>query len=71
MNSVHPGIVATELGRHTGLHQSPFSSSVLSEYSSSVKILKLEKPMNAYLMHNNATFSLGCLSSDMQHWSAR
>lgn len=51
VNSVHPGIVATELGRHTGLHQSPFSSSVLSEYSSSVKILKLEESMNTYLMH--------------------
>lgn len=31
MNAVHPGVVATELGRHTGLHQSKFSSSVLSE----------------------------------------
>ncbi|XP_028989939.1 retinol dehydrogenase 13-like [Betta splendens] len=30
VNAVHPGVVATELGRHTGLHQSPFSSSVLS-----------------------------------------
>ena len=32
VNAVHPGVVATELGRHTGLHQSQFSSSVLSEY---------------------------------------
>lgn len=32
VNAVHPGVVATELGRHTGLHQSKFSSSVLSEY---------------------------------------
>lgn len=32
VNAVHPGVVATELGRHTGLHQSRFSSSVLSEY---------------------------------------
>lgn len=30
VNAVHPGVVATELGRHTGLHQSAFSSSVLS-----------------------------------------
>lgn len=30
VNAVHPGVVATELGRHTGLHQSQFSSSVLS-----------------------------------------
>ncbi|CAB1425696.1 unnamed protein product [Pleuronectes platessa] len=29
VNAVHPGVVATELGRHTGLHQSQFSSSVL------------------------------------------
>lgn len=32
VNAVHPGVVATELGRHTGLHQSKFSSSVLGEY---------------------------------------
>ncbi|KAM9816952.1 retinol dehydrogenase 13-like [Neosynchiropus ocellatus] len=31
-NALHPGIVATELGRHTGLHQSQFSSSVLSPF---------------------------------------
>ncbi len=36
VNAVHPGVVATELGRHTGLHQSQFSSSVLSEYPSSL-----------------------------------
>ncbi|CAI5659196.1 unnamed protein product [Oreochromis niloticus] len=30
VNAVHPGVVATELGRHTGLHQSQFSSSLLS-----------------------------------------
>lgn len=35
VNAVHPGVVATELGRHTGLHQSQFSSSVLSEYPAS------------------------------------
>ncbi|KAI1896932.1 hypothetical protein AGOR_G00099970 [Albula goreensis] len=28
-NSLHPGVVATELGRHTGMHQSSLSSSVL------------------------------------------
>lgn len=33
-NAVHPGVVATELGRHTGLHQSQFSSSVLSPFFS-------------------------------------
>ncbi|XP_053720975.1 retinol dehydrogenase 13-like isoform X1 [Synchiropus splendidus] len=32
VNALHPGIVATELGRHTGLHQSQFSSSVLSPF---------------------------------------
>lgn len=35
-NAVHPGVVATELGRHTGLHQSQFSSSVLSECPASL-----------------------------------
>lgn len=34
VNAVHPGIVATELGRHTGLHQSQFSSTVLSPFFS-------------------------------------
>ncbi|XP_028263545.1 retinol dehydrogenase 13-like [Parambassis ranga] len=34
VNAVHPGVVATELGRHTGLHQSVFSSSVLSPFFS-------------------------------------
>ncbi|XP_029383205.1 retinol dehydrogenase 13 isoform X2 [Echeneis naucrates] len=34
VNAVHPGVVATELGRHTGLHQSHFSSSVLSPFFS-------------------------------------
>uniref|UniRef100_H3D5K2 Retinol dehydrogenase 13 n=1 Tax=Tetraodon nigroviridis TaxID=99883 RepID=H3D5K2_TETNG len=34
VNAVHPGVVATELGRHTGLHQSRFSSSVLSPFFS-------------------------------------
>uniref|UniRef100_A0A4W5QIX6 Retinol dehydrogenase 13 n=1 Tax=Hucho hucho TaxID=62062 RepID=A0A4W5QIX6_9TELE len=32
VNCLHPGVVATELGRHTGLHQSQFSSSVLSPF---------------------------------------
>lgn len=36
VNAVHPGVVATDLGRHTGLHQSQFSSSVLSEYPASI-----------------------------------
>uniref|UniRef100_A0A8C5EHJ5 Retinol dehydrogenase 13-like n=1 Tax=Gouania willdenowi TaxID=441366 RepID=A0A8C5EHJ5_GOUWI len=34
VNAVHPGVVATDLGRHTGLHQSQFSSSVLSPFFS-------------------------------------
>ncbi|XP_056423446.1 retinol dehydrogenase 13 isoform X2 [Hyla sarda] len=29
-NSLHPGVADTELGRHTGMHQSTFSSSVLA-----------------------------------------
>ena len=32
VNCVHPGVASTELGRHTGLHQSPFSTTVLSKY---------------------------------------
>ncbi|XP_046887991.1 retinol dehydrogenase 13-like isoform X1 [Hypomesus transpacificus] len=32
VNALHPGVVATDLGRHTGLHQSQFSSSVLSPF---------------------------------------
>ncbi|KAM9424037.1 retinol dehydrogenase 13-like [Pholidichthys leucotaenia] len=34
VNAVHPGVVATQLGRHTGLHQSQFSSSLLSPFFS-------------------------------------
>ncbi|KAM6897686.1 retinol dehydrogenase 13-like [Xenentodon cancila] len=34
VNAVHPGVVATELGRHTGLHQSQFSSFMLSPFFS-------------------------------------
>ncbi|KAG5855540.1 hypothetical protein ANANG_G00050120 [Anguilla anguilla] len=34
VNVLHPGVVATELGRHTGLHQSAFSSSVLNPFFS-------------------------------------
>uniref|UniRef100_A0A8C5EFJ9 Retinol dehydrogenase 13-like n=1 Tax=Gouania willdenowi TaxID=441366 RepID=A0A8C5EFJ9_GOUWI len=30
VNAVHPGVVATDLGRHTGLHQSQFSSPFFS-----------------------------------------
>lgn len=29
--ALHPGVVATKLGRHTGMHQSQFSSTVLSK----------------------------------------
>ncbi|XP_053567897.1 retinol dehydrogenase 13 [Bombina bombina] len=29
-NSLHPGVADTELGRHTGMHQSAFSSAVLA-----------------------------------------
>ncbi|KAF3853469.1 hypothetical protein F7725_014157 [Dissostichus mawsoni] len=32
VNAVHPGVVATELGRHTNLHQSQFSTTVLSPF---------------------------------------
>ncbi|XP_012677185.2 retinol dehydrogenase 13 [Clupea harengus] len=32
VNAVHPGVVATDLGRHTGLHQSQLSSIVLSPF---------------------------------------
>ncbi|KAL4612854.1 retinol dehydrogenase 13 [Arapaima gigas] len=28
-NALHPGVVATDLGRHTGMHQSQFSSTIL------------------------------------------
>ncbi|XP_053196839.1 retinol dehydrogenase 13-like [Scomber japonicus] len=33
-NALHPGVVATELGRHTGMHQSRFSSTMLSPFFS-------------------------------------
>lgn len=33
VNALHPGVVATDLGRHTGMHQSQFSSTVLSKYT--------------------------------------
>lgn len=42
VNAVHPGVVATELGRHTGLHQSQFSSSVLSECPASLLVSEPE-----------------------------
>ncbi|XP_018606592.1 retinol dehydrogenase 13-like [Scleropages formosus] len=29
VNALHPGVVATDLGRHTGMHQSQFSSTIL------------------------------------------
>ncbi|CAL8306792.1 unnamed protein product [Boreogadus saida] len=34
VNCVHPGVASTDLGRHTGLHQSPFSTTVLSPFFS-------------------------------------
>ncbi|XP_061562006.1 retinol dehydrogenase 13-like isoform X1 [Phycodurus eques] len=34
VNAVHPGVVSTELGRHTGLHQSQLSTTVLSPFFS-------------------------------------
>ncbi|KAF7204603.1 retinol dehydrogenase 13 [Nothobranchius furzeri] len=50
VNAVHPGVVATELGRHTGLHKSPFSSSVLSPFFSLlVKGPKLGAQPSVYL----------------------
>ncbi|XP_062847897.1 retinol dehydrogenase 13-like [Trichomycterus rosablanca] len=32
VNALHPGVVATDLGRHTGMHQSQFSSTILSPF---------------------------------------
>uniref|UniRef100_A0A3B1J3P4 Retinol dehydrogenase 13 n=1 Tax=Astyanax mexicanus TaxID=7994 RepID=A0A3B1J3P4_ASTMX len=32
VNALHPGVVATDLGRHTGMHQSQLSSTVLSPF---------------------------------------
>ncbi|KAG8444123.1 hypothetical protein GDO86_009344 [Hymenochirus boettgeri] len=32
VNALHPGVADTELGRHTGMHQSAFSSSVLAPF---------------------------------------
>ncbi|KAG8009121.1 Retinol dehydrogenase 13 [Nibea albiflora] len=50
VNAVHPGIVATELGRHTGMHQSAFSSSVLSPlFSILVKSPELGAQPSVYL----------------------
>ncbi|XP_051274390.1 retinol dehydrogenase 13-like [Dicentrarchus labrax] len=50
VNAVHPGVVATELGRHTGLHQSQFSSSVLSPFFSMlVKSPELGAQPSVYL----------------------
>lgn len=36
VNAVHPGVVTTELGRHTGLHQSQLSTTVLGEDPDSI-----------------------------------
>ncbi|MEQ2255541.1 Retinol dehydrogenase 13 [Ilyodon furcidens] len=50
VNAVHPGVVATELGRYTGLHQSQFSSSVLSPFFSMlVKSPKLGAQPSVFL----------------------
>ncbi|XP_010730056.3 retinol dehydrogenase 13 [Larimichthys crocea] len=50
VNAVHPGIVATELGRHTGMHQSAFSSSILSPFFSMlVKSPELGAQPSVYL----------------------
>ncbi|KAM3859557.1 retinol dehydrogenase 13-like [Diretmus argenteus] len=50
VNAVHPGVVATELGRHTGLHQSQFSSSILSPFFSMlVKSPELGAQPSVYL----------------------
>ncbi|XP_036407727.1 retinol dehydrogenase 13-like isoform X1 [Megalops cyprinoides] len=32
VNALHPGVAATELGRHTGMHRSQFSSTVLGPF---------------------------------------
>lgn len=45
VNCLHPGVVATELGRHTGLHQSQFSSSVLSESAAFSLSITLRDPL--------------------------
>ncbi|XP_068161374.1 retinol dehydrogenase 13-like [Antennarius striatus] len=50
VNAVHPGVVATELGRHTGLHQSQFSSTLLSPFfSMMVKSPELGAQPSIYL----------------------
>nr|XP_020461742.1 retinol dehydrogenase 13 isoform X2 [Monopterus albus] len=50
VNAVHPGVVATRLGRHTSLHQSQFSSSVLGPFFSLlVKSPKLGAQPSIYL----------------------
>lgn len=64
MNAAHPGVVATELGRHTGLHQSQLSSSVLSEYPASSLDSEFRE-INKCLPNAHATISLGCMSPDM------
>ncbi|XP_077594504.1 retinol dehydrogenase 13-like isoform X2 [Stigmatopora nigra] len=50
VNAVHPGVVSTQLGRHTGLHQSQISSTVLSPFFSLlVKSPKLGAQPSVYL----------------------
>ncbi|XP_061665467.1 retinol dehydrogenase 13-like isoform X3 [Syngnathoides biaculeatus] len=49
-NAVHPGVVSSELGRHTGLHQSQFSTTVLSPlFSLLVKNPELGAQPSIYL----------------------
>lgn len=69
VNAVHPGIVATELGRHTGMHQSTFSSSILSEYPTSLLDSEFRE-INTCLPNAYVTISSGSMNSDMQHLSA-
>lgn len=50
VNCVHPGVASTELGRHTGLHQSTFSSTILSPlFSLLVKGPELGAQPSVYL----------------------
>ncbi|XP_077359992.1 retinol dehydrogenase 13-like isoform X2 [Festucalex cinctus] len=50
VNAVHPGIVSTQLGRHTGLHQSQVSTTVLSPlFSLLVKNPELGAQPSVYL----------------------
>ncbi|XP_072907627.1 retinol dehydrogenase 13-like isoform X2 [Hemitrygon akajei] len=49
-NAVHPGVIDTELGRHTGMHKSSFSSTVMGPlFSLLVKSPKLGAQPSVYL----------------------